>query len=493
MNLWVNRIGQLTILSVALFFLSCNEEASVLGYRNPNSKFKVSFYEIPLESSVILRDSLRTSNYLFTSEPNRLLVGSYQDDKFGGVSASAATQFFTSVYSKIATTAVFDSVSLELQYDLYHYGPTTPTTQTFSVYKLDESLKFADRRYYFNTKNAVASELLGTKSFSINPDDFDDFAGSSTDYDTIITLRIPLSYAYGREVFAAAERWRDYATPSDSLFIKYNDFVEQFKGILIQPEVSDKVIGFSPSGQSRVLLHYHTDQDTLSLAMGINSVTGFTRITSDRSATELASITEPFTEYLTDSENRYVQSGTGILTKVDFSNFYSFIDTIPNILVNSAEILVDNVESGSLAPPKSLVLRNIDPATHRFREYKLGNARDSTDNSRYRGWFTYDYATATGPALVEDDFVYYVRGDEGSTLGYSSSRKAYSGVFTLLVQQMSIRTDDRSPLLSFALYPGSDAAATPAFTSGAKSLNRAVFPKSGIKMRIYYTKPLDIR
>ena len=72
MNLWVNRIGQLTMLAVALFFFSCEDETSILGYKNPNSKFKVSYVEIPIESSVLLRDSLRTSNFLYTGEPNRL-------------------------------------------------------------------------------------------------------------------------------------------------------------------------------------------------------------------------------------------------------------------------------------------------------------------------------------------------------------------------------------------------------------------------------------
>ena len=91
MNLWANRIGQLTTLAVALFFFSCEEETSTLGYKNPNSKFKVSYVEIPIESSVILRDSLRTSNFAYSGEPNRLMVGSYTDEVFGQIEASSIT------------------------------------------------------------------------------------------------------------------------------------------------------------------------------------------------------------------------------------------------------------------------------------------------------------------------------------------------------------------------------------------------------------------
>ena len=67
MNLWAKRIGQLAVFAVALFFLSCQDEASLLGYKNPNTKFQVSYVEIPIESSVLLLDSQRTSNYVYHS------------------------------------------------------------------------------------------------------------------------------------------------------------------------------------------------------------------------------------------------------------------------------------------------------------------------------------------------------------------------------------------------------------------------------------------
>lgn len=492
MNLWVNRIGQLTALSVALFFLlSCQEEVSVLGYRNPNTKFKVYYYEIPLESSVLLRDSLRTSNYFYVNEPNRLLVGGYQDDRFGSVSATAVAQYFTTTFGKLPADAVYDSVSLHLQFDLYHYGAAGATPQTVSVYTLEDQILVENRRNYFNNTPATTGELLGSNSFRINPDDFDDFAASTTDFDTVITFRVPLKYAFGRELFAAAERWRD---SDDELYVDDSLFVRTFKGLVIKPEATDKVVGFSPTANNtRLLLHYHTSTDTLALPLSFAGLANFNQIIGDRNGTEVAQVTEYHQEYLNDSETRYVQSGTGLLTKVDFRNFYSFIDSIPNLLVNSAELVVENVESGSLPPPPGFVLRNLNPSNNRFREYQLSNAQDSIDNNRYRGFFTFDFSTATSPAVIDDDFVYYVRGDKANSLAYSKSRSSYSGVFTLLVQQMTIRGDDRSQLTDFVLYPGSDVYTKPAFTSGAKSVNRAIFPRSGIKLRIYYTKPLNVQ
>lgn len=488
MNLWVKRIGQLTLMSVALFFLSCQEEVSELGYRNPNSKFKVLYCEIPLESTVLLRDSLRTSNYYFYSEPNRLLVGKYTDDRFGDITSTAVTQYFTTTATKLDASAVFDSVSLHLQFDLYHYGATAKTPQSIAIYKLEDAIGPDKKGNYFNNTAVISGELLGTKSFTADVDDFDDFAKSSTDYDTVITVKVPLSYGFGREIFAAAERYRD--DENDTLFVTGSKFREQFKGLVIKPETSDKVLGFAPgAAATRLLLHYHTTKDTLALPLELVSGAAFNQIIAERGATELAQITEYHRDYLESSENRYVQSGTGILTRVDFTNYYNFLDTIPNILINSAELVVENVESSQFAPPGSLVLRNLNPSNNRFREYKI-TAQDKIDSLLYRGYFTMDYATGTSPAVVDDDFVYYIRGDRSNALAYSSSKRSYSGVFTMLLQQMSIRGDDRTPLTSFVLYPGSDPSTTPAFRSGAKSLNRAIFPKSGIKLKVYYTKPL---
>ncbi|WP_443092758.1 DUF4270 family protein [Chryseolinea sp. T2] len=442
----------------------------------------------------MLRDSLRTSNFSYNGEPNRLLVGTYQDDRFGTVGSNAVTQYFPVVTTKLPAAAVYDSVSLQLQFDLYHYGSTAKSSQSVSVYKLEEVIKYENIKNYFNKTGVTSGELLGKKSFTVDTEDFDEFAKSTTDYDTVITIKIPLNEGFGRELFSAAVKWRDYATPADSLFIKYSAFIEVFKGLIIKPEASDKALGFNPSAvASQLQLHYHTATDTTSLNLGLSGVISFNQITGDRSATELAQIQEYHQPYFENSETRYIQSGTGIFTKVDFSKFFEYIDTIPNLMINTAELVVENVESGSLPPPPSLALRVLNPNNNRFRRYSADNNQDSIDMVRYYPYLTYDVALSNAAAFIDNDNVFYIHGDKATTLAYSSTKRNYSGVFTLLIQKMTIRNDDRTRLLTFLLYPGSDASTKPAFTSGAKSLNRAIFPRSGIKLRISYTKPLDLQ
>src|SRR6187431_2272738 len=105
-NLWVNRVRQLAILAVALFFYSCTDDNNYLGYPNPNSKFDVKYIELSVASSVY-SDQIRSSNFFYPSEPQRLLVGKYSDSKFGEVSSSACGQFFTTTGTKLASSAQF--------------------------------------------------------------------------------------------------------------------------------------------------------------------------------------------------------------------------------------------------------------------------------------------------------------------------------------------------------------------------------------------------
>ena len=49
------------MLAVALFFFSCEDETSILGFKNPKKKFQVGFVDIPLNtSSILVVDSLIT-------------------------------------------------------------------------------------------------------------------------------------------------------------------------------------------------------------------------------------------------------------------------------------------------------------------------------------------------------------------------------------------------------------------------------------------------
>jgi hypothetical protein len=495
MNLWASRIGQLTTLAVALFFYSCEEETSTLGYKNPNSKFKVSYVEIPIESSVILRDSLRTSNFSYSGEPNRLMVGSYTDEVFGQIEASSITQYFaTNPQFKVSSTAVYDSVTLQLQFDLYHYGSMAATPQTISIYEIDEELTFDSIKYYFNSTQIDYSTLLGSKSFSIDPGKFDDFAESTEDSDTVITVNLPLAFEFGHRIFNSNVKFRDATGEADSAFMHYSEFIKEFKGIAIKSDVADKIVGFNPSGgSSRILIHYHdATADSLLFAMNFSGVIGFNQIKSNRTGTELEPVKDYFTDVLQESDKRYIQSGVGILTKLDFSKFYEFLDTVPYSLINSAELSIEGVESSSYEPPSLLSLRIMNESTNRMKRFSIKNSQDAADLRAYDRLLGVDVGFQSSPAVVDNDSVMYAL-DRTLNMGYSSTENRYSMVLSLFLQQLAAPLEEKTRFRTFVLHPAAQTSNVPQAQSGLKTVNRAVFPKDKIKLKIFYTKPSATR
>ena len=491
MNLWAKRVGQLSIVTVALFFLSCQDESSVLGFRNPNSKFQVEYVEIPIESSIYLRDSLRTSNFSYTGEVNRFLVGRYADDVFGDVNTAAFSQFYTTNFYTLPEASEYDSVTLHLRFDLYHYGASSATPQTIGVYELDRGLTSDSIAYYFNKSDIPSSSLLGSKTFSINPTDFDDLAASTTDYDTVITITVPLDYNFGKRIFDSAVRFRDATTREDSAFVYYNDFVKEFNGIAIRSEIADKIVGFNPAAtESAIRVHFHTAEfDSLHFDLSFSGVIGFNQIKADRSAAELSYVTQPYQEHQ-PADNRYIQSGIGILTKLNFDKFYEFIDTVPNILINSAELMVESVESNGYEPPAGLIMRVLKD-NDRMKRYHPDVPQDVSDYQGYKGFLQFDFATPTTSPVVESDSVFYAN-DRSPILGYSSNNNSYAASLTLFFQQLTL-ADSKTKFRNFVLYPYSQTAKIPKPQSAAKSVNRAIFPKDKIKLKVYYTKPTTAR
>lgn len=484
MNLWAKRIGQLALLPVALFFFCCEDEANLLGYRNPNNKFDARFVEIPIESSVLLLDSQRTSNFIFQNETNRLLVGQYNDEKLGNLTASAFTQFYTNTTAKLPAGATFDSISLTLILDKYNYGSRDISTQQgISVYELDDSLRATNRFNYFSKSDVPVKPLaLGSKTFVVNPDSLDYYTGSRAN-DSTFTVRLSLDAAFGQRIFDTALLWRDYDTTEDSTYTTYNKFVQLFKGIAIKSDVGDKVIGINPG--SFLSLHYHTPSDTSQQNLGFFGLANFSQIKGDLGSTELSGI-QYSQDFLPADDMRYIQSGTGIFTKLDFGNFFQFADTIENVIITSAQLVIDPVsDPGKLTPPASYALRLL--SNNYVERYSRKNTQDNNDFLFYNPTFAAHPGTlrvdAGTTTLIEPDSSIYVNGDTSPLMRYDSEDKVISGNFALFFQQLAMVREDKRRFQYFLMHPSAPS------SPNTKSVNRVVFPKDNIKLRIYYTKP----
>ena len=466
MNLWVKRIGQL-MMAVALFFLSCEEETTFLGFK-ADQRLNVYYTEIPLSSSVYWHDSVVTSNF-YTETLTRFLVGNYQDAQFGPVSASAYAQFSKlGSFPDSLNFAIYDSISLQLSFDVnYLYGSEETTPQEIAVYELDDTLtRFSSLTpYYSSSSIPVKPAVVGSKTFSVDPAIFKELAEKGVDTLT----RFKLNDEFGVRVF---QEVLSVPKDSSSTFF-YDQFRKVIKGLAITPSQGDKIVSFNPSStRSKIVIHFHINKRD-SIVLGFSGLTSFNHIDGDRSGTELAAITENYTEF--DASQGYIQNGTSILTKVDFSKFFELADTVPSMIINSAEIVLGNVVEPlpSQPPPTNLIMRILNEENL----FKVDTTdQDAIDIAKYN--FTVgSRASGTGSYIILDDS----RG-ANLVLPYSSTDKRYNGFLTLFLQELYKNRKNNGPLFStVALFPTSP-------TIG-KSVNSVAFDKTAIKLRLYYTRP----
>ncbi len=492
MNLWVSRVRQLAVLAVALFFYSCVDDANLIGFKNPNSKFEVKFKEFSVKSSVLL-DSMRSSNfYNYNTETNRLLVGKYTDAKFGEVSSSTCTQFFTTTPAKLKSTARFDSVSIQFRFDYYTYGNSkSGSPQIISIYELSQPLDDSLSAAYFNSTripiNLQPSGFLGSKSFNVDPTEFKGYVDAKKDTAVVVHFLLggTSGHDFGQRIFDSALKYRDATSQADSTFINYREFIKEFYGIAIVPNDCDKMFGFSPSSpSSKITLHY-TVNDTLhqKLDLAFNFTAGYNNIVSDRGGVSDLNGIQYHQDFEPTSDNRYIQSGIGISTKIDISEFSEWSDTIPNMIINSAELYIGSVENEDvLSPPSNLVLRVLKE-DNKFYKYQKFNGQSVKDYTLYNFFINPDNASGLGVA-IDNDSTFTVIDDRLSyfQLNYSKSGKKYNGYLTRFLQELYNKDEGKTKLTTFALN-----AVQP--TPVAKTVNRVVFPKDDIKLRVYYTVP----
>ncbi len=489
MNLWVKRVALGLTVAVALFFFACLDEENILGFPNQNKKFKIAYIEIPVESSVLLFDSLRTTNY--AADPiKRLLVGSYTDPVFGAVEAEAYTQLVPSNTSRVKEDgAIFMSASLQLNFDLYHYGTEGITNETFVVHELTEKLTYRNQNDYYSNRSVAYDPIpLGEASLDLSAQRLDTMVNKR---DTAVTITIPLPEVYGTELFGL---WN---STSDS-FSDFEKFSGIVKGLAIVGDNNQKVIGFSTGSNSKVIVEYRTGTDTLTYDFFFANGVSASKITMDRSASVLAGLTQPYQEFTPSNPAKlYIQSGSPVVTKLDFSKFLEFSDTIDNLIINSAELSISNIDDpGIYDPPNSLFLQVLKN-NNRLKvmdtvSTSVQAVQDTADLLLYaNSAFTLTNGFQGIPNIeVSTSGVFSVVGDTQRQLAqlfYDADDKAYTGFFSLFMQELAQKETnadgkEKTRFSNFVLYPGNP--------NAGKSVNRVSFNKSSMKLKIYYTVPI---
>ncbi|MDV7186119.1 DUF4270 family protein [Lutibacter sp. TH_r2] len=269
---------------------------------------------ITLNTSTIIADSL------ITSDSGRILLGALHDEKFGKLKAQSFLKLTPSAYS-LDDDATFDSIALVMHYDRYYYGDTTQV-QNYKIYEVTEKFEPNDEEddlYFYNTSSLdYSSETIGEVSFIPYPNKKD-------------SISIALSNEFGQTLFDKIQ--------NDEIE-DLTDFEDEFRGITIVPQENvNTILGFKYSSTSTynysAIRMYYTikDEDEEDNEYIIDfslsgSNTMFNNITSDKSLTEINSLTDS-EDILFSSETSnklYLQSGTGVSIRIEAPHLRSFND-----------------------------------------------------------------------------------------------------------------------------------------------------------------------
>ncbi len=221
----------LFLLLLALALLACKKKDQLLGKEllGPeillNGITSDTFY---LATSVILEDSMVTDNAA------NVVLGSYNDPKFGVFNASFYTQLrLAGINPNFGDPAsiVVDSFILGLEYAGY-YGALN--TQYFEVFELTESLSNDSTYYQFSTKTHSSTNLIPAGKESITPDPLNyTIIGDDS---VQAQLRIPLDTNLAKQFITEA-------TNGSVTFTSNTNFQGYFKGLLVQTNNGAQSVG----------------------------------------------------------------------------------------------------------------------------------------------------------------------------------------------------------------------------------------------------------
>jgi hypothetical protein len=341
MSLRGKQVG--LIYGLALLIVGCEESGEIgINLDSERGRFVAKYVEIPLRSATYQVDTVLTWNR------ERVLFGKYSDPDFGTVRSQAFSRLYLSEVLAPDTTAVCDSVVMHLQLD-YLYGLQEDGAQALYLHQLADTL---ETKPYFSVDSvSYLPDPLAMAEFSL------------TVFDTVridTTVQFYLPDTLGQWFLEGVAR--DTAVGTDQ-----NAFHRYFPGFAFLPgSMNNKVIGIDLfNANSKITMHYHTSEDTLEyrfwFVSQLEEANYFFNTIPNRSGTPLEGLVEYQQEYDPGDGRYYVQSSTGVLTRVSLGPVLDFFDSIGNSVINSAEIQMGtNAYTPLLQPPPALELFILD-------------------------------------------------------------------------------------------------------------------------------------
>jgi hypothetical protein len=333
MNLSINRIIFIKtglLLLVILFFLGCKKENNEIGLSDPDRLPTNTHYTdtLTIKSEVVLIDSfINTTNVSSSTTNSLMLVGAYTDPILGPIASEAYTRIKLVKEFIELPAATADSAFLELKYK-YFYGDTLQT-QIINVYKLIDPI--AHNTKYYTTSPALNYDPTPIGSITFN-------ATKHGNGNRILKIKVT-DIPFLQSILDASK--------------SNNKFFKDIPGIAFIPgnTTTGTIIRINSDIESSSFNIYYTQFSEnkiyrLNLGRGARK---FYRIIADRSSTSIASLNNNYQAIRTGliGNECYVQSFSGLRTRITIPYLYKLKEAYPNMNIISASLKI-KATSGSL-------------------------------------------------------------------------------------------------------------------------------------------------
>ncbi len=444
------------IILLSFFYISC-DETSEIGIdellSDQKNKIKVHYVEIPLNTSNIYLDSVRT-------DEGDVYFGKYSNSIFGDVNSIAYAQFsfqkgdeVQPIPGEIAENYYLPNESSKLDSAVLYlklskvYGAPTFNEQEITISQIQDTL--FSSALYTSSRYVEINSAIGQIGFTR-------FKTNNTD--TFLT--VPISEFYGK--FLLNRIIDDVQTV---------ELIDQTRGIAFVPgENNSQLVSFDLDHEdSKLVVFFNNPEEGNAYSPADDSLQYIFRFNSpltkkysyydiDRSSSDLSSIDGINTNEKFNIQNKiYWQSATGIYPVINLDNFHGFLDTASNIVLNKVEIItgpIDNVNS-FIPPSKSLyyILKN-------NRLNPVGIISNPEEN-----------------VVMKDNAYYSDESDPAEHIFDSIVSFSYRGESTVFFQELALNNISADELISFPELPN--------------SFDNLVIDKDKIYLKVYYTKYKD--
>ena len=431
MNL-LDKKKSLGALVLGLFlFISCEKNGPFGLDSEDVAPVEFSSVEIPVSSSVVWLDSI------ISSDVGTMLVGDFNNNTFGQLDATSYSRLSLNraAIRILPSESILDSVRMNLRFN-YVYD----TANTASVWGLDA---FAISRGITDTLHITRDEALFSDSL---------FASSKLEifnFDSIYSIPFNLRWA---------ERVFELLKTEDPIVEDQESFDRFFRGLAFRArtDVGDNIFGISIGEESNVTLYYRepgiSGEIDLNRAhiMTFGTAPHFYNLKANRAGTPTSLLTQVNTEF-EPAGKRYIQSGAGIVTKIDISEFQNFISETPRI-INLAEITVGPIDDlgESIPSPDALFLALTDDRNTLIRDRNTFRAVQADGNSP-------------------------IGSGNGVRLEYDAETRTYSASITSFIQSYFAGQFQRD---EFLLYPNN-------MNTGTNGIS---FDAEDIKLKIIFSE-----